>query len=293
MTRRKKTISSTAGVSASTLEVVPDNSGEEYFRGLLESAKQNADTRISNYETNGYVTICMDGSGANRHSTGIVFTRDRIRASEKKDVESLKENHGGPGFWIWNYGGLAYYKRGSDSVDPIVAMTTDGAIVADFITTGTLTSITINACHLNGCTFRCEPVHGGHYIQMAEGKITGGLGSNIYGTFDATASITDYASSPAVRRKGFKIDCDALALDMTRLCVKWPSWITKTQEDIAWGVDHINGFTGTVLNVMSHQPDGTANYGNLHFVNGLLVDSIAAQGDEGVEYPIAERKTPW
>lgn len=288
----KKTISSTAGVSASTLEVVPDNSGEEYFRGLLESAKQNADARISS-DTNGYITISTNSGGASRHSDAIIFTGSPLKADEKKDIESLKTNHGLEGFWFWNKEGLAHYKRNPYGIVTVTnAITSDGEIVADAITTGTLASITINACYLNGCTFKCENVYGGYYIRMAEGKITGGLGSNIYGTFDATASITDHASSPAVSRKGFKIDSDALMLDMTRLYVKWPSWLEKTQEDIALGINHINGFTGTVLNVMSHQPNGSANYSDLHFVNGLLVDSIAAQGDEGVEYPIAERKTP-
>lgn len=263
----KKTISSTAGVSASTLEVVPDNSGEEYFRGLLEQARNDADALISS-DTNGYITISTEKpNGGKRRSDAIIFTGSPLKADEKKDVDSLKQNHGQEGFWIWNKNGLAYYKqRPNAKPDPITAITSDGQIVADFITTGTLTSITINACHLNGCEIRCEnPSNKGYYVEMKDGKITGGYNNLEYGRIEAVASVRALDEPGHPVYNGLAMSGDVVALDTDHLVIKNPD---RTK----YGGEYYISLPTVTLKNVEFTVNGTTNYhGDLEFVEGLLV----------------------
>lgn len=262
----KKTISATAGVSASTLEVVPNNSGEEYFRGLLELARNDADARISS-NTNGYVTITTDEKDG-RHSEAIVFTSDtKIKPDEDKSIEGLKQNHAKDGFWIWNYEGLAYYKRDAYNRDTtILAMTSDGKIVADAITTGTLNSITINTCKLNGCIIRCEnPSNMGYYVEMKDGKITGGYNNLEYGCIEAVASVRalDEPGNPVYN--GLAMRGDVIALDTDHLVIKNPD---RTKHG---GEYYISLPTVTLKNVEFTVNGEASRRGDLEFVEGLLV----------------------
>lgn len=85
---------------------------------ILKEAKENA-TEIMNLATNGYVTITQDDYGTN--SLYISDNVDYTKASK---------------LWKWNLNGLGYSKDGGKTYG--LAMTMDGAIVADYITTGTL-----------------------------------------------------------------------------------------------------------------------------------------------------------
>ncbi len=87
-------------------------------QSVLKEAKENA-TQIMNMATNGYITITQDQYGTNT-----------MYISNDKDYTVATK------LWKWNINGLAYSNDGGETFG--LAMTMDGAIVADFITTGTL-----------------------------------------------------------------------------------------------------------------------------------------------------------
>lgn len=92
---------------------------------ILEEAKASA-TEIMNMATNGYITITQDGNGTDAFY--ISNTRDYTQATK---------------LWKWNINGLGYSNDGGSTYG--LAMTMDGAIVADRITSGTLNGDVIRA----------------------------------------------------------------------------------------------------------------------------------------------------
>lgn len=291
----RKSISVTTGLSASTINADPGDYNE-YYKNLLVKAKNQADALIegaANGLSNGYLTIIKKtANDASRYSDGIIISNERIMPSEMTGnnyISALRATHPNMRMWIWNSGGLGYYDLSSGVNRLVTAITNNGQIVANAITTGTLSAIDISACTLTGCTFTCSNTPGGYYVKLANGKITGGYGSTKYGTFDVTASITDKAVTPNVVRKGFKFTCDALVFNAKRIAVPWPSdWISKYNEAHEYiGADYINTFTGIIRNVMSDAGGGSWHYGDLKFVNGLLV-TAPTQGS----HQFAFRKEP-
>ena len=88
---------------------------------VLESAKANANSLI-NMATNGYVTIVKNKNG----------TSELIISDEKDYTKAHK-------VWRWNVNGLGYSNNGYNGPYGL-AMTMDGSIVADYITTGTMSA---------------------------------------------------------------------------------------------------------------------------------------------------------
>lgn len=85
---------------------------------MLEEAKENA-TAIMKMATNGYITITRDENG----SEGLYVT-------DTRNLENATR------MWLLNMNGFGYSNDGGESFG--VAITMDGAIVADYITAGTL-----------------------------------------------------------------------------------------------------------------------------------------------------------
>lgn len=297
---KKKSISTTAGVSASVIAEDPGDYSD-YYKNLLLKAKYQADALITGAAqglSNGHLTIIQkEADDESRYSDAIIISNQRILPTEitpNNYIQSIKTAHPNIKMWVWNAGGLGYYDfaQNSSTSSPLrTAIDSSGRIVANAITTGTLSAINISACTMTGCTFKCTSnTSGGYYVQIANGAITGGYGSTHYGTFDVTASITDKAVTPNVVRKGFKFTCDALVFNAKRIAVPWPGdWISKYDEQRNYiGADYINTFTGTVKRVMSDKDgNGAWNYGDLKFVNGLLV-GVPTDGD----YKFAYREEP-
>ena len=136
--------------------------------------------------------------------------------------------------WRWNIGGLGYSKDGYDG-PYTTAITQDGAIVADFITTGTLdaskaTITNLDASNINtgtiknksnnnsywnlvtgefkttngtfvNCTIETSD-NSGYFMNLKEGYIYGGKNSTEYGRIDFGHSISN---TPALGIKGDKI----------------------------------------------------------------------------------------
>lgn len=99
------------------LEKLPGN--------ILQSAKENAEHLI-NMATNGFITITKDTYGA--EALIISDTRDYTVANR---------------YWKWNVNGLGYWSKEDGTQQLRTAITMDGKIVADFITTGVLSTVMI------------------------------------------------------------------------------------------------------------------------------------------------------
>jgi len=92
---------------------------------VLKEAKENA-TKIMNMATTGYITITQDKYGS-----------DTLYISNIRDYTKADK------LWKWNMNGLGYSNDGGETFG--LAITMDGAIVADFITTGVLSADRIRA----------------------------------------------------------------------------------------------------------------------------------------------------
>ena len=88
---------------------------------LLQMAKDNA-VKLLTDPTKGYVSYIFDKDG-NRTEIWISDNKDSTKATRK---------------WVWNSSGLAYLYLENGEWKSDVAITMDGAIVADKITTGTM-----------------------------------------------------------------------------------------------------------------------------------------------------------
>jgi phage-related protein len=122
----------------------------------LDNAVQRATSLITG-NSGGYVRFVYNADGFPEEI--VVMDTDSIDTAEK--------------VWRWNKSGLGYSSTGYDGTYAL-AMTQDGAIVADFITTGTLSCSrlnggTINGQNINGCTitgstFRASDLNSGQQI---------------------------------------------------------------------------------------------------------------------------------
>ena len=117
---------------------------------ILKEAKENA-TQIMNMATTGYITITKDDYGS--ETLYISNVRDYTKADK---------------LWKWNMNGLGYSNDGGKTFG--LAITMDGSIVADYITTGVLNADVIRAGTLKD--------YGGNFILDFEtGKLTMKRGS--------------------------------------------------------------------------------------------------------------------
>lgn len=117
---------------------------------LLKEAKENA-TAIMNMATTGYITITKGENG-----------------SEELIISNVQDYTKADKLWKWNMNGFGYSKDGGKTFG--LAMTMDGSIVADYITSGVLNADVIRAGTLKD--------YGGNFILDFEtGKLTMKKGS--------------------------------------------------------------------------------------------------------------------
>ena len=145
-------------------------------QAILKEAKENAASLI-NQATNGYITVVQ---GANRSEELVI--------SDSPDYTHATR------LWKWNINGLGYSKDGGRTYG--LAMTMDGAIVADFITTGTLTANVIKAGTIRDAA-------GKNYWNLETGEFrlsaTTQVGdSTIITANDVSTRITDETASTVV-----------------------------------------------------------------------------------------------
>ena len=145
---------------------------------LLKEAKENA-TQIMNMATTGYITITKDQYG-----------------SETLYISNVRDYKKADKLWKWNMNGFGYSNDGGKTFG--LAMTMDGSIVADYITSGVLNADVIRAGVLKdyGGNFSLDFTTG--KLTMKKGSINIGNGNftvdeegNLYarrGTFAGTLS---------------------------------------------------------------------------------------------------------
>ena len=154
-------------------------------QSVLKEAKENA-TQIMNMATNGYITITQDQYGTNT-----------MYISNDKDYTKATK------LWKWNINGLAYSNDGGETFD--LAMTMDGAIVADFITAGILNADLIK-------TGKLQDKDRNVIFDFSTGTLTIKKGSiNIgNGAFkvDADGKLTAKKGSINIGNGVFKVDAD-------------------------------------------------------------------------------------
>lgn len=107
-------------------------------QSVLDEARDNA-TEIMDLISNGYITITHGQNGS-----------EELYISDTQDLTQATR------WWRWNVNGLAYYNTNMGSTSPVLAMTMDGSIVADRITTGTLRADLLDAVRIKASTFIVE-----------------------------------------------------------------------------------------------------------------------------------------
>lgn len=119
------------GEPKSSLAETVSNQGtlieEASDKSYMERAIQNATDLIMSGKLGGYVTV----------------TKNEIYIADNKDLDKAAK------VWRWNSGGLGYSSSGKDG--PFgTAMTSDGKIVADYISTGNLDCSVLNVSNIHG-----------------------------------------------------------------------------------------------------------------------------------------------
>ena len=125
---------------------------------ILKKAKENASALINGNGENGYVVL-------HENENGVVY---EILVMDTPDINTATR------VWRWNQNGLGFAnsKDSSGNWQFGLAMTIDGAIVADYITTGTM-----NCDRLKGGTINGQYIYGG----TVEGVLVKGLTGEIGG----------------------------------------------------------------------------------------------------------------
>lgn len=116
----KSSLSSTVSNQGSLIEEASD-------RSYMDRAIQTATDLIMSGKLGGYVTV----------------TKNEIYIADNQDLNQAVK------VWRWNSGGLGYSKNGIDGPFGL-AMTQDGKIVADYISTGNLDCSVLNVSNIHG-----------------------------------------------------------------------------------------------------------------------------------------------
>lgn len=151
------------GEPKSSLAETVSNQGtlieEASDKSYMERAIQNATDLIMSGKLGGYVTV----------------TKNEIYIADSKDLDKAVK------VWRWNSGGLGYSKSGKNGPFE-TAITSDGKIVADYISTGNLDCSVLNVSNIHGDSILVDTIGALNGInQLTDGYQyvkTGWLGVN-------------------------------------------------------------------------------------------------------------------
>lgn len=154
------------GEPKSSLAETVSNQGtlieEASDKSYIERAIQNATDLIMSGKLGGYVTV----------------TKNEIYIADNKDLDKAVK------VWRWNSGGLGYSKTGKNGLFGL-AMTQDGKIVADYITTGNLDCSVLNVSNIHGDSILVDTIGALNGINQKTDTYqyvkTGDLGNGEYG----------------------------------------------------------------------------------------------------------------
>lgn len=166
---------------------------------ILDAAKKNA-FAILEGENGGYVTF----------DTNSDDQITELRIANNLDYDQATQ------CWRWNLGGLAYLSRAntSDSWTVVTAATMNGGIVADFITSGTMSCDRLNGGTINGQTITGGSVSGatitssgpgGALVTINQGAISANSIISAAG-ISATNGIFNTCSAKSYETQGYSGD---------------------------------------------------------------------------------------
>lgn len=171
---------------------------------ILEEAKNNA-TALLNAATNGYVTISQDDHGTNT-----------LYISNAQDYKKATK------LWKWDLNGLGYSEDSGKTFG--LAITMDGAIVADYITTGTLNADLIK-------TGTLKDKDGNVVFNLSEGTLLMKKGSINISDGKFSVSTSGYLKSTYGEIGGFTIGTNSIYNDTIKINPNG-LWITKADTAI-------------------------------------------------------------
>ena len=154
ITRKYKSIelgearSNLSSTISSQNQAIQENISKTFMQQAIENA-----TKLISGGLGGYVII-HSSTGGNHPDEILIMDTDDINTASK--------------VWRWNKGGLGYSSTGYNGPYAL-AMTQDGQIVADFITTGTMSASLINGGVLN--IGGLDDADGIIYVKDGDGKI--------------------------------------------------------------------------------------------------------------------------
>ena len=169
---------------------------------LLQMAKDNAVTLLTD-PTKGYISYIFDKDG-NRTEIWISDNKDSTKATRK---------------WVWNSSGLGYLYLENGEWKSDVAITMDGAIVADKITTGTMLADRIRGgiLEVGGTKFAKDGIisvknnKDSIIVTLDVNGLTMNSGSiNLNNKFSVNSN--GYMTSTSGKIGGFEIDTDNLSI---------------------------------------------------------------------------------
>ena len=137
---------------------------------ILKQAKENASALINGNGENGYVVL-------HENENGVVY---EILVMDTPDINTATR------VWRWNQNGLGYANSKDKNGDWIfgLAMTIDGQIVADFVTTGTIDANKVNVINVKAKSVDAENITG----SVISGKTISG------GTVSGAKIVSDTSS---------------------------------------------------------------------------------------------------
>ena len=224
------------------------NSGDDYIKGLIEEipteasvldkAKDNAD-QIMRLHTNGYITITQDDHGTNE-----LYIAD-YKGTSGEDIEEHASR-----YWKWNLNGLSYYRNHTELG---LALTMDGAIVADRITTGTLNADIIRAGVLKNRGWRDNTNYNAVWLRFTDESITEENYDYVY--------IYVYDSANNVYRRSNKISGSSISayslwIPSGRFWIYWHSDTSVTK--YGWSIISIVGGNRSESSKYEYFPDTVA-----------------------------------
>ena len=153
----------TKGITTQNIESIGELKQEMPNKdSILAAAKKNATALINGAGDNGHVVF-------HTNENGVVY---EILIMDTADINTARK------IWRWNENGFGYSKDGGKNYG--LAMTMDGSIVADYITSGTM-----NCDRLNGGAISGQTISGG---TISGGTITGSTFKNASETFEISSS---------------------------------------------------------------------------------------------------------
>ena len=230
ITRKYKSIelgearSNLSSTISSQNQAIQENISKTFMQQAIENA-----TKLISGGLGGYVII-HSSTGGNHPDEILIMDTDDINTASK--------------VWRWNKGGLGYSSTGYNGPYAL-AMTQDGQIVADFITTGTMSASLINGGVLN--IGGLNDADGIIYVKDGDGKILVTLDKNgISLTNGCTISWNNVSDQPDIPSDSYitKITKDTVSSEYIK------GLHLEVGNEISMGADAVISW-----NNVSDQPD--------------------------------------